>query len=153
MDPIELTRLTVRDLLHEGHDEVRDAIRGLTAEALNWRPLDSANSIAALVSHICDAERFVVHTALDRRIERDRDARFRVTAEGPGSLLALIDAVESEVDALVAEIGPGDLTRTVARHRARTGVGWLLWAPVHSREHLGQIYLTRDLWLGQRSST
>lgn len=146
-DLVDIIGRSVLELLHDGHREMRDAVNGLGADALDWRPTTTGNSIAVLVAHTLDAERFLLRTALDRTFERDREAVFRIHGQSPDQLVGLIDSTTLELDSLVAEITTADLGRIVARRQTRLGAGWLLRAPEHSREHIGQVFLTRDLWL------
>jgi hypothetical protein len=140
-------RTTVRQILHEGHDALRRTVVGLDAEALDWRPGPDTNSVAALVAHSLDAERFLVSTAAGVDVPRDREAQFRVRVAGPDVLLALIDQVEAEVDGFLERIDTERLAMRIERPgRAHLGSWWLLHAIEHSREHLGQAELTRQLY-------
>ncbi len=149
-DGVEIVRATVLDMLHDAHRVLRAVVAGLEPAALNWRPAADANSIAVLVNHALDAERFILNSALDRTIPRDRDATFRLVVSDADELLALIDQVEPEIDTLIAEVRFADLERHVVRTQTRTGAWWLLHAPEHTREHVGQALLTADLWRGGR---
>ena len=59
-------REAARQLLHETHAAMREAVGGLDAEALDWRPAAETNSLAALVAHALEAERFLVASAACR---------------------------------------------------------------------------------------
>jgi len=140
-------RTTVRQILHEGHDALRRIVAGLDADALDWRPGPDTNSVAALVAHSLDAERFLVSTSAGLDLQRDREAHFRVRVAGPNVLLALIDQVEGEVDGLLEQVGPERLAMRIERPgRAHPGSWWLLHALEHTREHVGQAELTRQLY-------
>ena len=148
---LDTLRRTVRQILHEGHDAMREIVAGLDADALGWRPGRDTNSIAVLVAHSLDAERFLVATAADVEIERDREAQFRIEVAGPDVLLALIDQQEPEIDALLSRVTATTLSAGISRPgRTHPGAWWLLHALEHSREHVGQAALTRQLY-GQRS--
>lgn len=140
-------RTTVRQILHEGHDALRRIVAGLDADALDWRPGPDTNSIAALVAHSLDAERFLVSTAAGIDVPRDREAHFRVRVAGQDVLLALVDQVEGEVDGFLERVGTERLAMRVERPgRAHPGSWWLLHALEHTREHVGQAELTRQLY-------
>lgn len=148
---VDALRQTVRQILHEGHDAMREIVADLDGDALGWRPGRDTNSIAVLVAHSLDAERFLVATAADVEIERDREAQFRVEVTGPDLLLALIDQQEPEIDALLDRVTAANLTAGISRPgRTHAGAWWLLHALEHTREHVGQAALTRQLY-GQRS--
>lgn len=146
-DPVAAVRESIRQILQTQHAGWRDIVTGLSADALNWKPGDETNSIAVLISHALDAERFLLATSVDAEIDRDRDAKFQVNASSAGELLALIDQTESDgngyLEALTAERLGQEITRTTRSH---TGSWWLLHSIEHSCEHLGQAALTKQMW-------
>lgn len=144
---VDALRGVVRQILHEGHAELRVVVSDLDAAALGWRPAADTNSIAALTAHALDAERFLVSTAAGIDVERDREAQFRITVDGPAELLALIDRLEGEVDGYLEHVTADRLTTPVERPgRVHEGAWWLLHALEHTREHVGQATLTRQLY-------
>lgn len=146
-DPVAAVRESMRQILHTQHDGWRDVVRGLSADALNWKPGDDTNSIAVLISHALDAERFLLATSVDTEIDRDRDAKFRVTASSADELLGLIDQTQSEVDGYLDALTNDHLGQQITRTtRSFTGSWWLLHSIEHSCEHLGQAALTKQLW-------
>jgi hypothetical protein len=58
----------------------------------------------------------------------------------------MIDAAEREVDGFLGSLTQDRLDATIERPmRTASGAFWLLHAAVHSREHIGQATLTRQL--------
>ena len=99
----------------------------LDAEALNWKPGDETNSIAVLVSHGLDAERFCVASSVDVTLDRDREAKFRTQVSSADDLLAVIDESEREVDGYLDSMTADSLSSEVTRgDRTRTGAWWVL---------------------------
>lgn len=146
-DVVNAIRESARTILHDQHRRWREVITGLDAEALNWKPGDETNSLAVLVSHALDAERFLLSSAVDEVIERDREAKFRVEAASPDELLAWIDESERVVDGYLDRLTAENLVAETARPgRTRTGAWWLQHALEHSCEHVGQAELTRQMW-------
>jgi hypothetical protein len=143
-------RAAARTLLHEAHHEMREVVAGLDARALAWHPpAAESDSISGLVFQALDAERFQVHNALDRRMDRDREGQFTEFATDSAHLLSLIDRVEAELDGLLTEVEEATLLRAVTRGtQTRTGMAWLFRSSRHAQEHIGQAQLTRDLYLG-----
>lgn len=45
--------------LKEIHDEIRNAIKGLLPEELDWNPGTDMNSLTVLVVHLIGAERYL----------------------------------------------------------------------------------------------
>ena len=128
---------------------MRDVVSGLDGAALNWKPLDGqeTNSIAAMLSHALDAERYLIASSVDITLDRDREAQFRVEVESDADLLALIDRTEQEVNGWINSLTAEQLAAEVARpNRTHSGAWWLLHAIEHSNEHVGQALLTRQLY-------
>ncbi|HEY6058651.1 MAG TPA: DinB family protein [Candidatus Limnocylindrales bacterium] len=151
MAAAEITELaafrdTARRLLHDGHDAMRDVVDDLSVEDLDWRPIHGANSIGVLVTHALDAERFLVAAAADVVLERDREAAFRVEGSSSDDLAAFIDRMEAEIDDYLDRVRPDLLGATLTRgSRVHPGAWWILHPLEHSREHIGQALLTRQL--------
>jgi uncharacterized damage-inducible protein DinB len=143
-DPSETA--VVASFLHEGHATMRELVATLSPAALDWRPGAGTNSIAALVAHALDAERHLTAVVADLDLPRDREAAFRVEGLTGDELVAQIDAVEQVVDGHLARVTRDRLATTIRRpNRITTGAGLLIHATAHSREHIGQAALTRQL--------
>ncbi|MBX5446236.1 DinB family protein [Sphaerobacter sp.] len=148
---IQSLRDGFKQVLAEQHDAWRKVLEGLSPEALNWSPGSEMNSIAVLVTHAIGAEEFLIATAVGESVERDRDAEFRAEAPDAAALLRLIDESSARTAALLDRVTPEDLSaiRQPAGdrlNRRHPGTWWLLHAVEHSREHLGQALLTRQLY-------
>jgi hypothetical protein len=60
--------------------------------------------------------------------------------------MALIDAAERDVDGQLGLVTPDRLETTIVRpNLTETGARWLIRVAAHSREHIGQASLTRQL--------
>lgn len=139
----------VRQVLGEQKEAMRALVRELDAGALNWTPLaaEETNSIAQLLSHAMEAERFLLATAVDQPIERNREAQFQVAVPGPADVLARIDHTQQAGERFLALLTAEHLAREMTRgERTRPGSWWLLHAIEHANEHLGQALLTRQLY-------
>ena len=152
-DPI-LT--SAREVLRRSRDEMRDAVKGLPADALNWRPVpDDTNSIAVLAVHSLSSTRMWLSIAVgESPPDRDRASEFAVSAGDSAELLSSVGRLTEACLSLV------DDSRTVDWSALRDAQGppgsgedtqvfaaWaLLHALEHLREHVGQISLTRQLW-------
>jgi uncharacterized damage-inducible protein DinB len=151
MDALRAIREGTWQILREQKAAMREIVTGLSAEALNWQPEAEqgaeTNSIAQMLSHALDAERFLLAAAVDATVDRDREAHFRVRVDNDAELLALIDRIEQEVNGYLDRLTDTFLTQEIARPgRTHSGAWWLLHAVEHSREHIGQAYLTRQLY-------
>ncbi len=147
MNMVEEIKEGMRRIFHDQHNRWREVVTGLDAEALNWKPGEDTNSLAALVAHTCDAERFLMATALGNTVDRDREAKFQTVVSEADELLKLIDETEAETADYIDRLN-NDLL--MAEHslpgRAHTGIWWALHALEHSTEHIGQALLTRQMY-------
>ena len=132
---------------HDVHEKLREQARGLDPGTLNWRPLPKANSIAVLITHTVGSELEMIRSVRSIPTERDRDSEFKAEADAQ-QLLAMIDAADREMNEQIAALTPADLTALRPRgdRPPRPGLFWLLTNYGHSREHLAQIELTKQLY-------
>ena len=136
----------ISSVLHLGHAAMRDLVAALPVSALDWKPGRETNSITALVVHALDAERHLTGVVADIALPRDREAAFRVEGLTGAELVTQIDAAERDVDRHLALVTGDRLAATIERpSRTATGAGWLVFVAAHSREHIGQASLTRQL--------
>jgi uncharacterized damage-inducible protein DinB len=134
-------------MLHWQHRNLRQAVTALSPEALNWTPVPGANSIANLVFHTLDAERELVAGATGIIIEQDGTEFFGFAATSAEELLEMIDRTEHDIDGYLEQLRDDHLGRDITRRGwTENGAWWLLHAVGHTREHVGQALLTRQLW-------
>lgn len=147
MNVVEEIKEGMRRIFHDQHNRWREVVAGLDAAALNWKPGEDTNSLAVLVAHTCDAERFLMATALGITVDRDRESKFRIIASRADVLLKIIDETEAETDDYIDRLNDDLL---VAEHshpgRTHTGIWWALHSIEHSTEHIGQALLTRQMY-------
>jgi hypothetical protein len=138
---------TLGALYHDVHDKLRDQVRGLDAGTLNWKPLPLANSVAVLIVHTLGSEREMIRAVRSLPTERDRESEFRAEAEA-ADLLALLDQADADLDEHLVAVTAADLTELRPRgdRPPRPGLEWLLSNYGHTREHLAQVELTKQLY-------
>jgi hypothetical protein len=142
----EATAALYAGYFHEAHAAMRTVVSGLSPALLDWKPGEETNSIAALIAHTLDSERALTAIVAGVTLPRDREAAFRVSGLDAEKLMAMIDATEREVDGFLGGLTQDRLDATIERPmRTASGAFWLLHAAVHSREHIGQATLTRQL--------
>ena len=154
MDPF---LAAARTTLRQQQRAFETVIAGLSVEALDWQPAAGANSLAVLVTHAWGAAQAWTLRAAGQEMARDRAAEFRVGAD-PTALLALLTAGGARIEAALLAIDPATLGGVRIRPSARpasdeeyTAAQCVLHAVEHAQEHLGQAYLTRQLWEALRS--
>ena len=150
MDPVVAT---VIELYRAVHAQMREDVRDLDPEALNWAPAPEANSIAVLIVHTVGSEAEVLRTVRAVAGERDRDAEFRVQADTAADLTRRLDAADALLDELGAGISRDDLgaLRPRGDRPPQTGLYWLVSNYGHAREHLAHLQLTKQLYEARRA--
>ncbi len=145
---MEAVVATLSELFRQVHAELREAVRGLDAEALNWTPGPKTNSIAVLVVHTLGSEAEVLRTVAGVAGERDRDAEFRSRAETAEELARALDEGDAYLDEMAARITAEDLAAERPRgdRPPQPGLYWLVSNYGHAREHLAHVQLTRQLY-------
>jgi len=153
-DTAELVVSTVAELFRAVHQQLREEVRGLDAEALNWTPAPETNSVATLVVHTLGSEAEVLRTVRAVHGQRDRDAEFRTRAETADELLRRLDEADAYLDELASGITAEDLAALRPRgdRPPESGAHWLISNYGHAREHLAHIQLTKQLYHASQRS-
>jgi uncharacterized damage-inducible protein DinB len=143
-----------RELLDETLSGILEALDGLSTEQLNATlDLDGANSLAVIAVHATKSARSWTAVAMGAPLpERDRPAEFRTVASSRESLLAELRDVREEVRGVLAgepALAWDELRPTHPRVDGSTepvsGAWALLHTMEHAREHLSQMWLTRQV--------
>ena len=132
------------------HRKMRDVIRDLDRESVNWKPNPEANSIAVLVTHTLSSEREMLAAVRGIKIPRDRESEF-ATAADPAALQSMLDEADAWLDEQTSAMSAADLSAARPRgdNPSRPALEWLVTNYGHAREHLAQMELTRQLRGGQ----
>ena len=140
------TIATIGSALRNMHTKMRELIKDLDREALNWNPHPEANSIAVLVNHTLGSERELLAAVRGVTVTRDRPSEF-VADAGEEELVEMLD----RADAWLAEQADGMTAADLLAERPRgnespqLGLAWLLISYGHAREHLAHMELTKQL--------
>jgi hypothetical protein len=139
-----------RELFDEAFGDMRDAIDGLSVDALAWRPpAEDSNPITVLATHGMHSSRWWLTIARDAPLpDRDRPSEFVAETGSADELLTFVDGMIAECrDRLDPEEAwdPGAI-RAVPDDEPVSAVWALLHALEHLREHVAQAQLTRQLW-------
>jgi hypothetical protein len=138
-----------RATLRQQQKAFAGVIANLPVEALDWRPVAGANSLTVLVTHAWGAAQAWTARAAGREMERDRAAEFRAEADAAALQRLLTEGgarIEAALDAIdVATLGQLRLTEPAGDEKYMVAHS-VLHAVELAQEHLGQAYLTRQLW-------
>ncbi len=137
------------DRLRDRRNEVLKVISDLDAEALEWKPpLPDTNSLIVLAVHSLGAERNWIHAVAGQKaIERDRAAEFRARGQMAPVLPSLYDTATKESEKILSALTAEDLDAMRTHRNRQASVRWcILHVLEHYSEHLGQMWLTRQLY-------
>src|SRR3974390_1926181 len=96
-------------LFRQLHEQLREEVSELDADALNWVPTAGANSIAAIITHLVGSEAETLRSLADLPCERDREAEFRVGECTLGQIRDLLDEADDVISVVKPRIGAGRL--------------------------------------------
>ena len=131
-------------LSEEYRTKIRRAVEAIPAEAIWRRANDQSNSVGNLLLHLAgNVRQWIVSGVGGAPDTRDRQAEF-AAREGGGAkeLLARLDAVLTEADAVLARLTREDLVqRRTIQGRDVTVMAAVYSAVQHFSTHLGQIIM------------
>ena len=138
---------------------LKDALGGMPDEAVNWTPVAGANSIAVLVRHALSATRFWLRNgsgqidSISRYRAEERLPAFQTAGATVAELETAIDAATAEFETILSG-GTEECLDTMVSwpedpNAGRMAISGLMHATSHLAEHVGQVQLTRDLWLAR----
>ncbi len=134
--------------------EAKKELRGMNADALNWKPpIPDTNSPAALIAHMCGTEAQWIHEFVGGlTIQRSREAEFAVKSANVQDLEKLLDQTGETTRKVLRLLTPQDLDQLKQPSLGRD-MASNRWAVLHTIEHLGQhlghLSLTKQLQRAQ----
>ncbi len=144
--------------LEDLHGQITGMVAGLSAEALNWRPLPGSgdhatNSLAALAAHAAGAEHFwIAEVVGGRPATRDREAELATQAASSAEAVQLLENTALETREIFLTLKDPDLEATRQTAGRTVPVRWCLLHVIdHTSLHLGHMQITFQLWAGGQS--
>lgn len=140
---------TYIERLRDRRMEIVKATYDLDAPALEWKPpLPDTNSLIVLAVHSLGAERNWLQAVVgNKTIERDRAAEFRARAQMAPVLPSLYETVAKESEKILAALTEEEMDAVRPYRNQSYSVRWcILHVLEHYSEHLGQMWLTRQLY-------
>jgi len=129
-------------LQNEYRPKLRTAVEALPTDMLWWRPNAESNSVGNLLAHLAgNVRQWIVSGVGGVSSSRDRAAEFAATSGlSAQDLLASLERVLDEVDAMLANISAEDLaTMRTIQGRELTVLEAIYHVVEHFSLHLGQI--------------
>jgi len=133
--------------------KIRRCLSNLPEEDVWWRPNPASNSVGNLVLHLAgNVRQWIVSGVGGRPDIRERAVEFAADGAGAGaawsrsSLLEYLEETLSDVDEVLAALGPGELLqRRVIQGQDVTVLEGVFHAVEHFSMHTGQIiYVTKQ---------
>lgn len=135
------------ETLHKG---IKEALRDLPQEALDWVPGPEMNSLGILVMHTAGAERYWIGDVIGEDPSgRVRETEFQVKGLDAQTLMERLDDTLFHSRGILQELSLEDLStiRTSPRDGREFSVAWsMAHALEHTALHLGHIQIIRQLW-------
>jgi hypothetical protein len=130
-------------------DRILLCLDGLGEDDLNWRPLDNANSLYVIATHImAHIEANVLGVLCGERTNRQREEEFKIQGSAAGPIQQRWHELRESVSMHLSQLPPGALDRRYEHPRWGSITGRELLVRVvvrHAAEHAGHAELTRDL--------
>ncbi len=152
----ELTNYLER--LEDLRGQISSLVAGLSAEALNWRPLQgtgdhATNSLAVLAAHSAGAEHFwIAEVVGGHPATRDREAEFATLAASSAKIIRLLEKTALETREVFLTLKDTDLEDTRQTAGRTVPVRWCLLHVIdHTSLHLGHMQVTFQLWADGQS--
>ena len=129
-------------------DRLLACLEGLDEAELNWKPLDSANSLYVLATHtLGNTEENLLAVLGGQAMQRRREAEFEAEGISAEALQARWGELRERIEASLARLPAEalDQPRNHPRRGQLPGREVLIIVARHTAEHMGQAMLTRDL--------
>jgi hypothetical protein len=129
-------------------DGIVACLDGLSEDDLNWSPLDDANSLYVLATHVMgSAEESVLGALCGQSVHRHREAEFEAQGATPGLIRTHWADLRERMAQCLANL-PSEVLDSEVEHPRRGRMiarEILIIAARHAAEHFGHAELTRDL--------
>lgn len=131
----------------ESEDKLIESLDGLGEDALNWSPLDNANSLYVLATHTMgNIEQNVLGGICDQPFQRDRDAEFSAQGASWETIQTRWRELRCRISECIKDIPQDRLERKKESSLGiLTGRETLMVVARHAAEHLGHAEITHDL--------
>lgn len=137
-------------------DDIIACLDEAPAEEWNWKPVETANSLYALATHVIGStEEHILEGICNEPVGRDRDAEFASAGTDAEPIRARWREVQARIVSGLAALPDGalDAECTDPRLGRRTGRDILLVVAQHCAEHRGHAQLTLDLLTARMGKT
>ncbi len=159
---METTHAAALAVIRQSIEMLREALRGLPDEVMDWTPAPGMSPLSVLVAHSCSSLRFFAGCGAGRTGsigEYRASARaqaFQTSGMTTAAALQECDGVEASMVELLSAASVSNLEAAIRWPEepalAMTGAEALFRSVGHLREHVGHAQLMRDLWMASHPS-
>ena len=129
-------------------EQLLKCLDGLSSSDLNWCPIESANSLYVLATHVLgNVEENIIETLYGQKVNRNREDEFKARGDSIEPILSKWSDLQIRVKECIENLSSENLTNIRKHPRRGELAGWeiLIIVARHATEHMGQAKLTRDL--------
>lgn len=129
-------------------EQLLKCLDGLSSSDLNWCPIESANSLYVLATHVLgNVEENIIETLYGQKVNRNREDEFKARGDSTEPILSKWSDLQIRVKECIENLSSENLTNIRKHPRRGELAGWeiLIIVARHATEHMGQAKLTRDL--------
>lgn len=129
-------------------EQILKCLDGLSSRDLNWCPIESANSLYVLATHVLgNVEENIIETLYGQKVNRNRENEFKASGDSIEPILSKWSDIQIRVTDCIENLSSENLTSRRKHPRRGELAGWeiLIIVARHAAEHMGQAKLTRDM--------
>ena len=147
------------DRIDDLRRQISELITQVSAEGLNWRPIEgdddhATNSLAVMAAHVAGAEHHWIAEVIGRQpATRQRDLEFKTVAAGASSLVEKLTKNAEVSRQILSALNEDDLAGSREVDGRTVPVRWAILHVIdHTALHLGHMQITYQLWNGGQSA-
>ena len=137
-------------------EQLLKCLDDLSSNDLNWCPIESANSLYVLATHVLgNIEENIIETLCGQEVNRKREDEFKASGDSVDSILIKWSNLQIRIKECIENLSSEDLN-SIREHPRRGQLAvWeiLIIVARHAAEHMGQAKLTRDLLFVSQGKT
>ena len=137
-------------------DQIITCLNNLPEDDLNWRPIETANSLYVLATHILGTtEENILGVLCGQQVQRQREEEFKASGASAEPIRSKWSELRVRIKQCLENLPSEELDRKREHPRRGqlTGREVLIVVARHAAEHMGQAELTRDLLLVSKGKT
>ena len=148
------------DRIDDLRRQISELITQVSAEGLNWRPIEgdddhATNSLAVMAAHVAGAEHHWIAEVIGRQpATRQRELEFKTIAADASSLVEKLTKNAEVSRQILSDLNEDDLAGSRKVDGRTVPVRWAILHVIdHTALHLGHMQITYQLWNSGQAMT